>query len=351
MRIEDGTGGASRNERLTLTDAERGVAERIGARGLAAPAPSEADLRVERSRRELNRLTRDAFTELIPGLSDRAREHSEAFETAFDEVKGLGGVIDPARGFDLDDLVAFPAPPHLVTFDDLDLIGGAHVGALTQPAGAGELWWAETSWGVTAPANSLFVDIDSGDRSRIWGHIRYAGDDLMTGSVGIAMTFILSPDRYPRMPKRTFEVRPELRTGGWLSGWTDQYHPIWHADDKWSKLWRRFEANLTLSSGESLAASALHDSLIFLENANPVGQANVNEFLGWGPILRFDADFADLRRRGVSMILTTLLRFDFQLEGGADLWWRHRPGSQNESVAAFDNALEYRCWPGSVVPA
>ncbi|WP_394553202.1 hypothetical protein ACDF64_02395 [Agromyces sp. MMS24-JH15] len=348
MYTEDRAGGASRNQRIELTEAERDLATRFADRSGAPAEPTEADLQVERARHELGALTRDAFAELAPGFADRAKERSEAFGTAFDEVKGLGGVVDRFHGFDLDDLVAFPPPPHLATLEDLTTVVGS--GALSEPAGVSEFWWAESNWSTNVPAGSVVVDIDH-DPYRIWGHIRYAGDNLLFGSAGIAMTFILSPDRLPRLPRRTFEVRPELRTGGWVSGWTDQYHPIWHADDKWAKCWRRFEANLTLSTGEGVAAAALHDSLVFLENVNPVGQANTNEFLGWGPVLRFDADPADLRRRGVSMILTTLVRFDFQLEGGGDIWLRHRPGSQSESVAAFDNAMIYRCWPGYLAPA
>lgn len=195
----------------------------------------------------------------------------------------------------------------------------------------------------------MFVDIDH-DPYRIWGHIRYAGDPLLSGHVGIAMTFVLGPDRLPVTDRQTFEVRPELRPGGWVSGWTDQYHPIWHADDKWSKCWHFLGATLTTSAGPVLAADQLHQNLFSLENANPVGQGSASEFFGWNPVLVFNADMRDLRARGTSLILRTELRYDFQLEGGADIWFRHRNGSAAESVPAFDNAVTFRCWPGTVIP-
>ena len=163
------------------------------------------------------------------------------------------------------------------------------------------------------------------------------------------MTFILGPERLPRTSQRDFKVALELRPGGWVSGWTDQYHPIWHADDTWSKCWHHLSATLGLSSGEGLSGDSLSNNLFFLENVNPVGQASINQFFGWAPILRFSADMRSLRQRGVSIILRTELRYDFQLEGGSDIWFRHRPGSAAESVPAFDNPLTYRCWPGTVV--
>ena len=311
---------------------------------LAPPPEVEGAAELARARREVAAETRATLAELIPDFEGRSNAHLDRYKDVFEKLKGSGGLperYDPARDWG--------AIMKYGEWAELEKKFPHYIGA-TQPAHAGELWWAQTDWFMTAPANTLSVDINAGDRYRIWGHIGYGGDNLMNGTVGLVMTFMLTPDRYPFTTKTTFEVRPELRTGGWVSGWTGQYHPIWHADDKWSKCWRLFRADLTLSTGEGLSASVLHDNQFFLEDENPVGQANTSQFMGWGPLLRFNADLADLRARGVSMIFRAELRFDFQLEGESDIWFRNRTGSQSESVPSFDNAVTFRCWPGSIVP-
>ena len=134
------------------------------------------------------------------------------------------------------------------------------------------------------------------------------------------------------------------------SGWTGLYHPIWHADDKWSKCWQNLRVTASLSTGEVLDSSIPPPfELFFLEDENPVGQGNASLFMVWVPVLRFGADLTDLRTRGVSIILKAELRYDYQLEGESDLWLRHRPGSDAESVAAFDNAVTFQVFPGSVL--
>jgi hypothetical protein len=130
------------------------------------------------------------------------------------------------------------------------------------------------------------------------------------------------------------------------SGWTGLYHPIWHADDKWSKCWQILRMSATLSSGESLDSSTLDFNLFFLEDEFPVGQANTSLTMGWQPVLRFEADLTDLRARGVSIVLEAAFRYDYQLEGESGLWLRNRPGSNAESVAGFDNAVHFRVFPG-----
>jgi hypothetical protein len=342
------TVGTVRNDRMQLTEAERTTIDALNEASIAAARAPEGYDALAESRRSLARETREALRSTIPDLEERGRTQVERFRPELEKLKGTGW---PVRG---------PAAPDrplalargIITAPPV----GVHVGDLlfhpppfvvTQPANVGELWWAETSPFVAAPDNTLNVDLDH-DPYRIWGHIGYTSDSLFNGTVGIVMTFILGPERMPRTNRTVFDVHPELRPGGWVSGWTGPYHPIWHADDKWSKCWRYLEATLTLSSGEWLAGDSLHPNLFFLEDVNPVGQASINEFFGWTPVLTFTANMADLRQRGVSIILRTELRYDFQLEGESDIWFRNRSGSASESVPAFDNALTFRCWPGSV---
>jgi len=333
------------NDRVQLTDAERATIDALNDASVAgARAPEGYDALAE-SRKSLAKETREALWTAIPDLEERGRAQVERIRPELEKLKGTGWPVGPDRPFAGRGIVAAPLGTH--GLGDLGDLLRPPVPFLTQPPNVGELWWAETNWFVTAPDNTLHVDIDH-DPYRIWGHIGYTGDNLLNGTVGIVMTFILGPERMPRTDRTLFDVRPELRPGGWVSGWTGLYHPIWHADDKWSKCWGFLGATLTLSSGEWLAGDSQHYNRFFLEDVNPVGQASVSEFFGWGPILTFTANMADLRQRGVSIILRTELRYDFQLEGESDIWFRNRSGSASESVAAFDNALRFRCWPGSV---
>jgi hypothetical protein len=217
--------------------------------------------------------------------------------------------------------------------------------AFTDPPFARELWWGETRsfW-----SGGLSVDIDN-DPNRIWGHIAYDNDNLFSGSVGISMFFFLTPDRFPALGGNSFEIRPQPRISGWVSGWTGLYHPIWAADDKWSKCWQNLSATASLTTGEILATDNHNFNLFFLEDEYGVGQGNASVTMGWSPILRFNANLRDLRARGVSIMLEVQLRYDYQLEGESDLWIRHRPGSNAESVPAFDNAVTFRVAPGSVL--
>ena len=270
-----------RNDRLAVTDAERSVIDSLNETALATAVVSDAAVEAQRIRKEIRDETVATFTELIPDYTDRQGAHLRKYGKVLEELKGS------------DVITEYPRPgswrDHLSDrLEDLETHIPEHIG-ITQPANAGELWWAQTDSFATAPANTLFVDLN-GDRYRIWGHVGHGGDNLMNGTVGLVMTCILSPDRYLFTPKRTFEVRPTLRTGGWVSGWTGQYHPVWHADDKWSKCWRLLRVSLTLSTGEPLAGDQQHENLFFLDNVNPVGQANTSEFFGW------DAGAA-LRRR------------------------------------------------------
>ena len=58
---------------------------------------------------------------------------------------------------------------------------------------------------------------------------------------------------------------------------------------------------------------------------------------------------SSLNWRGVSLILQVETRYDFQLEGESLIWFRHKAGSAQESVPSFDNAIIFRCWPGSLL--
>ena len=309
------------------------------------------DRRLLEAKRALNAATqelfaRDAnFREIAKKLVDRIKPKLEGLKLA-------GGALEdgvfklpehPGLIYDVSQLDSYVATrERLRLLDKLGVIPSL----FQNPPFAGELWWGETHSFGNRP--DLVVDIED-DPPRIWGHIAYDSDPLLNGNIGFSMFFFLTPDRFPVFSSGTFEIQPHVQISGWASGWTGLYHPIWHADDKWSKCWQTLRMSATLSSGEPLDSSTLGFNLFFLEDENPVGQGNASLTLGWHPVLRFGANLTDLRARGVSIVLEAAFRYDYQLEGESDLWLRNRPGSNAESVAGFDNAVKFRVFPGSVL--
>ena len=361
MSYETQTVGTARNERVQLTNAERAAIDALNAASVVGARVPEGYEALAESRRSLAKETREALRSAIPDLEERGRAQVARLKPELEKLKGTAWPAHDVRPEGADRPVADPGFAPLIS--SLPPLGGVHSPPLHQPslppvggvhvptlAQVGEFRWVETSKPVVAPANTLNIQLGSSDvnPARIFGHIGWTSDDLFNGMVGFSATFILAPERMPLTDRTFFDVRPELRPGGWVSGWTGLYHPLWAADDKWSKCWRFLDATLNLSSGERLAGASLHENLFFLEDEDPVGQASVNEFFAWVPVLTFTANMADLRQRGISIILRTDFRYDFQLEGESDIWFRNRPGSASESVPAFDNALVYRCWPGFV---
>ncbi|CAN7665368.1 hypothetical protein LJR225_005325 [Phenylobacterium sp. LjRoot225] len=349
-------GARRRNPRLALTQAEDAAVARLLQETKDRALRRENALRDPRRldvKRALNVATRELFAKASPDFRALADKLADQLKPGLAALKGAG------EGFDrIDEAVKLLHRADLTdritqqeTFLELrdwqrmlEKIGGFPF--VVEPPFARELWWGETHSFWTG--SGLSVDIEN-DPCRIWGHIAYDGDPLRSGNIGVSKFFFLTPDRFPVRAGGAFEIRPRLRVGGWASGWTGLYHPVWHADDKWSKCWQNLRVTASLSTGEVLDSSTLNYNLFFLEDEFGVGQDNADLFMGWEPILRFGADLADLRARGVSIILEAELRFDYQLEGESDLWLRFRRGSDAESVASFDNAVIFRASPGSVL--
>ena len=324
--------------RQTRDEAERRAAE-LG------------DIRLLEAKRALNVATQDLLAR-DTNFRKIAKELVNRIKPKLDELKLSGGPLD-------DGVFKLPEHPELIydvtqidtyvaTQERLRLLDkiGVIPSTFQNPPFAGELWWGETHSFGNRP--DLVVDIEN-DPPRIWGHIAYDSDPLLNGNIGFSMFFFLTPDRFPVFSSGNFEIRPRVQISGWASGWTGLYHPIWHADDKWSKCWQTLRMSATLSSGEPLDTSTLSFNLFFLEDENPVGQGNASLTIGWQPVLRFGANLTDLRARGVSIVLEAAFRYDYQLEGESDLWLRNRPGSDTESVAGLDNAVKFRMFPGSVL--
>lgn len=326
-----------------------------------------SDVRVLEAKRVLNAATQELFTR-NPDFRQTSQNLADRIKPDLYKLKPLAGGFGGVDGVSVSRLPSYTesleelqwlrllreaqqGPTYaevLAELERLRLLRKIEKGPsyCENPPFAGELWWGETRSFRSRP--DLVVDIDS-NPPRIWGHIAYDSDQLLSGNIGFSMFFLLTPDRFPVCTSGRYEIRPRVHISGLASGWTGLYDLIWHADDKWSKCWQILRMSATLSSGEQLDSSTLDFNLFFLEDEFPVGQANTSLTMGWQPVLRFGADLADLRARGVSIVLEAAFRYDYQLEGESDLWLRNRPGSNTESVAGFDNAVTFRMFPGSVL--
>ena len=78
---------------------------------------------------------------------------------------------------------------------------------------------------------------------------------------------------------------------------------------------------------------------IDLHNVDPVGQANASLFAGYGGLLKFDANLSALKASGTSILVDIETRYEFQLEGESDLWFRYTGGSAADSGPSVNNAV------------
>ena len=356
MSRKETQGSARSNSRLKLSQLEEAAVVRLVREARERANRREAELADGRRlavKRALSAATRELFAKnrdfraLAEKLSDQLTPDALP-------VRGGGDVFDnpaeaakiPRRLGLVDRATEYQSYVEIREWLRLRDRIGEGPAYLVDPPFARELWWGETH--PFQSGSGLNIDIE-GDPCRIWGHIAYDSDPLRSGSIGVAQFYFLTPDRFPVRGGSNFEIRPRLQIGGWASGWTGLYHPVWHADDKWSKCWQNLRVTASLSSGEVLDSEVLHFNLFDLEDVYGVGQANASLFMGWVPVLSFAANLADLRARGVSIILEAEWRYDYQLEGESDLWLRNRTGSDAESPASFDNAATLRVFPGSVL--
>lgn len=345
--------GKRTDERAALTDGERAALAALDARDRArAPDPDHLR-RLDQVRRRAARHTRELLAAVVPDLEER-RAALVREDDDLSDLKGLG-TVRSGRSLTVGDVLGSVSDTHLgggsVVADPLGTVGNLleegpkYAGPGTQPPHAGEFWWADTRWGTDTPEGSLAIDVNE-DPVRIWGHLGHTADELSSFHVNVVLSYVLAPERLPRTSRTWFDLRPVIRLGGIVSGWTGAYHPIWHADDKWCKCWHQLTLDLTTSTGVHLAGDLLHQPVLQLANVEPVGQESISEFFGWTPVLNFSADLRALRREHVSLVLRAAVRYDIQLEGESDIWFRHTDGPASVSVPGFDNALTIRCSPG-----
>ncbi|MFC3551357.1 hypothetical protein ACFOLC_10080 [Lysobacter cavernae] len=184
-----------------------------------------------------------------------------------------------------------------------------------------------------------------GDELRLFGHIRYTQDPLFSCSAGGFDDYGLPSGRFPLGATR-FTVTPSIELVGMVQGSTGYYHPLWGADDKWSKCWLVTRVTVlrqpagqpaqVLNFGEHVV------ELFKLENEFIVGCADA-VLEGCRVMPRVDFDLPD---RNASLLVQLEVRFDFQLEGDGTLCL-HGGGDAPPSV---DNAIRWRTYPFNLIP-
>jgi hypothetical protein len=307
--------GRLREQRFALMDEQQAL--------MRASRPVE-DIRA------LKAVTDDILTQTIPDFVKTRERIVERFTPRFHTILPETIDLHPALFLGGNEFFQPRIPPRLEPV-----------------ANAGELWWAQTAFFCSL--GGLTVDLPD-DRVHLFGHVGYNGDDLLAGSCGYIENYVLSPDRFPRTPKTSFGIETETRIGGVLSGWTGLYHPIWHADDKWCKCWQVTRKTAYLSSGQILANVENVFQFIDLHNVGPVGQQNSSVFGGFGGLLQFDADLSALASSGTSILVDIETRYDIQLEGESDIWFRRTGGTAAESVPSMENAVLFKSRPMSLQP-
>jgi hypothetical protein len=322
-----------RNPDSPLTEAESAAAQSVIERRLEQIAKENGRLRDGRPAEIMKKLrgdTTEIFTEAFPNFGSRRKQIVDKYKPELEKVRlHVASII----------------------WDDLDLdfggIGNESFEHVTPPPpppppGIGDFWWDQTIFFSTF--REILVE-QPDELVRIFGHLHWGGDSLLTGSVGFIQNFVLSPDRFPSTGETSFVVRASLRNIGVISGFTGFYHPFWAADDKWCKCqWlvtARLFAPLGSASISDPPANTLSrvesgtDVILNLDNESPVGQENkalspiVGRMLMFGP-----AHLPTLAAFGAFFLVQIENRFNIQLEGDADIWFTGNGGEPSLENAA-----------------
>jgi hypothetical protein len=321
-----------RNPKVQLSEDDAAAFRRLREQRLVRIDKDHAILRAGRPTEDIGAFknaTAAVFGGEIPDFESRREQIVEEFKNLFDKHRPY---VLPLTSNDL-----------AIDYGDL-----AHPFVpIPLPEGIGELWWAQTAFfssleGLTVDSPDEFV--------HIFGHVHYDGDPLLTGSVGYIEDYVLSPDRFPSTTSTKFDIAVELRVIGILSGFTGLYHWLWAADDKWCKCWQIMRRTAFLSTGPVLDNRSVVMQMIDLANVHPVGQFNPQLNFRSADLLRFDAGLHALAASGTSILVQIETRFDIQLEGDADIWFRRFGGNAAESVPSSQNAVLLRSDPMVLQP-
>lgn len=312
-----------RNPAVQLSEAEASAFTRLHERRLRGIARRQALERAGRPAQHMRDFKTDAtalMMEAIPAFSSSRRRLLDKYTAIFgtlrpDQIKLE--MADGDRPFDdvIDQLQMIPRPPR----------------------GIGEFWWARTStWSTMDEFTVALPD----QQIRIYGHLHWGGDELITGSFGYIEDYVLTPDRFPTDHEITWHVSPSMHVDGVLSGFTGFYHPWWAADDKWSKCWENIRCTVSLSTGEVFQPRGWGYPRMDLDDVSPVGQANYDLTSDQGETVRFYLDLPSRAAAGTSILLQVERWYEVHLEGDADVWfWRYRGQPGQSTIPGPDNAV------------
>lgn len=317
------------NPNAEVSEADAVAFTRLHERHFARMDEEHAILRDARPTEDIRALKHDTdalLIEALPVLKVTREQIVGKFTPLFNKVRAGANKLGLGRNYFEDEPLRLPP-------------GGE---------GIGEFWWAETTF------FSDFRDLtvtEQGDFVHIFGHVHYEGDPLRVGSVGYIQDYALTPNRFPSTTKTSFVVHTEVRIGGILSGFTGFYHWLWAADDKWCKCRQIIQPTASLSTGLVLSSDPASAQWVDLNNVSPVGQINSDITLGQGGVLHFDADLEKLAKSKTSILVQILTRYEIQLEGDADIWFRRFGGSAAQSVPGMGNAVRHRSMPMRLTPS
>lgn len=204
----------------------------------------------------------------------------------------------------------------------------------TLAAGSADFWWAQTNWFF---GGGLGVQ-DQTDGLHFFGRVGYNADPLISFSTGAWATFELQPERRPHSPSGRWNSAPYVELFGNIVGWTNIYHWLWAADDKWCKcrLFLRQSAIQFVDDAGTWRLCGENTSLRTLIDEENNGRSVTAPLPGYLPMpfLQFG-----LLRPDRSVFIDLEVRFDIQLEG--DSFIGFSPGQD----PANSVLLRYFQWP------
>jgi hypothetical protein len=152
-------------------------------------------------------------------------------------------------------------------------------------------------------------------------------------------------------------VRTSLRDSGVITGFTGFWNPTTlNLDDKWCKcqyiVTARIFPSLEVIPGQKLVLDSQRIEIpcLTMENRWPMGKENAFRSGAVVPILMFDVStlgtsLATLAASGLSLLLQIEARYNIQLEGDADIWFR---AVTQDPVPSLKNAVRLRTAPMSL---
>ncbi len=169
-----------------------------------------------------------------------------------------------------------------------------------------EMWWARSDAGAPAGMNVEFRS----DGLHMFGQLNRNDGDLWQGSLRATATFVLDPSRMPPGGPGRFSSAPHCELFGQIAGITGN-----HGGDNWSKCWLHTAQFVHGGPGGGrIGEGHDHRNLFFLAQDFELASPNLPGFMLF-PRVDFQLD------PGHDLVIILEVRFDFQLEGIAAIWF------------------------------